>query len=265
MTRALASTAAVAALGLASVVVAQAGWALDVSVSSGPMTVAEASASLESRLGDVAECAPGAGPYRLVYSVSVGTSGGVRSATADRSASAALAPPRVVRCVRHVLEELDLPEHEDASRVEVVLSLGEGGDPGGSVVPASPSAPSGPVRAPSPSAPVGGAPIATAAAGVSVGTITGGVAAHRVVVDGGRAALAACYEAARSESPALAGAGTLHVTIEPDGHVSRAMFAGGEALASAMAICLGAAARAWSFVPATTQTLIEITLTFSSS
>jgi hypothetical protein len=85
----------------------------------------------------------------------------------------------------------------------------------------------------------------------------------RDVVDRGRPGLAACYATALAAAPGLGGDGALHVTIEPDGHVSRSVFAGGEALASAMAICLGAAARQWTFPVASDPARIDVALTFA--
>jgi hypothetical protein len=235
---------------------AQSGWSVDVSITSGPTSVAEARAALEAHLDGVERCARGSGPFRLVYSVTVGTSGGVREAAPDRSAGADLAPARAVRCVRHILEELDLPEHEEASRIVVTFALG-GDAAAPAAAPTAPSAPSSAPTSPPVAAPRSGS------GSVAMGSVTGASSGARSVLDAGLPALEACYATALGEAPALAGEGTLRLTVGADGHVSRALFAGGEALASAMALCLGSAARGWAFPSSPAETRLEVPLIFT--
>lgn len=243
-----------------TLVEAQSGWIVGVGVTEGPLTPAEVRPLLDAELPGIAECAPGAGPYQLVFNVSVGASGGVRSAAADRSVGAELAPARAVRCVRHRLEELELPVRAEASRLSVTFTLGVSEPPPIAAGPPSSAAPPASASTAPSSASVG---VASVTLGPLVVTGSRAVASLRPPLETGRSALLECYEAALVVAPGLGGQGALHLTIAPEGRVVRALFAGSEALAGAMALCLGTAARAWTFPAGDDEVRLDVPLEFA--
>lgn len=83
------------------------------------------------------------------------------------------------------------------------------------------------------------------------------------VVDAHRADLEACFATGVASHPGLSGDVRLHLGIDAGGHVTRSMLQGSEALAVALAGCVGATARAWSF-PAGTEAALTVPIHFGA-
>lgn len=270
-------------------------WVVEVTASSGSLGADAARPVIEAARSAIADCTDGPGPHRFDYTVSLRTNGQVREAAYDRGATS---DPRAARCIRHALLELHFPAHTDAGTLALTLRAGAFDSAAPTTPPTAPSptappptAPP-PTTAPQPSAPPvvqAPAPIATpaptpipipiptprdpevpaGAADVSFGAI--GATPERTaaqllsVITPQRASLVACYATARSADAALAGDATLHLTVSADGHVTSAMFQGSEAIASALASCVGQAARAWVFGAASAEARISVPLTFGAA
>jgi len=262
----------------ASTVSAQAGtWQVSLTRSAGSLDEPTARGVVEAAQGRLAACgAPGAQP--LVYELSLRTNGTVREASYDRRAAG---DARGARCIRHALLELHFPAHAQAATF--ALTLGGTG--------AAPSAPPPPppttVAAPPPSTapstvppPTTTAPIAvapptltptpmpTAATDVRIGPLESTAERTadqlRSVIAVQLGAISACYATGRQHDAALGGEAILHLTIAPNGQVTGALFQAPEALASAIAGCVGQAGRTWLFSSATAEERASIPLTFGA-
>ncbi len=260
-------------------------WVVEVESQAGSLGVDAARRVLEAARGRIASCTDGPGPHRFTYTLSLRVNGQVREAAYDRGATS---DPRAARCIRHALLGLHFPAHAEAATLALTVGAGafEPSAPGPSTSPETSPAP-GPIApapqvappqvAPPQVAP-GPGPIATpmprpsgpeASGDVTVGAV--GATPERTaaqllgVITPQRPSLVACYAAARSADGAVAGDAMLHLTISPDGRVTNAMFQGPEALAAALASCVGQAARAWTFGAASAEARVSIPLTFGAA
>jgi hypothetical protein len=76
------------------------------------------------------------------------------------------------------------------------------------------------------------------------------------------AALGQCYATARATDASLAGDAVIQLGVAADGTVTSALFQGSETLASALALCVGQAARTWTFGPAAADARIAVPVSF---
>jgi hypothetical protein len=140
-------------------------WTLDAVATEGELDAEALRAALETVRPELAGCAPGAGPYRFVFIMSVRRNGSVGEARAERG-EPALMPARPARCIRHALLEVVFPEA--AGTVRATLALGGSAEapppPSGGPAPTGPTGPTatGPTATgPTPTGPTASGPTAS--------------------------------------------------------------------------------------------------------